>query len=93
MRGNPPKTTAEQRKEILRVYKAEGTAACSALCISLGLSARYYSKLASEHGLSSPKSKPLSEAQKAKMLATVRKDDSYDYRWKWAIERGPVVAP
>jgi hypothetical protein len=91
MRGNPPKTTKEQRAEILRVYKAEGTAACSALCLSLGLSARYYSKLASEHGLSCPKSKPLSAAQKAKMRATVRKDDSYDHRWKWAVERGSVV--
>ena len=93
MRGNPAKTTAEQRAEILRVYKANGPDACSTLCLSLGLSARYYSKLASEHGVSGRKSKPLTEAQKQKMRATVRKDDSYDYRWKWAIERGPVVAP
>ena len=93
MRGNPPKTTEAQRKEILRVFKADGAAACSALCLSLGLSARYYSKLASEHGVSARKSKPLTDAQKAKMIATVRKDDSYDYRWKWAVERGPVVAP
>lgn len=93
MRGNPPKTTAKQRSEILRVFKKDGAAACRALCLSFGLSARYYSKLASEHGISARKSKPLTEAQKQKMRATVRKDDSYDYRWKWAIERGPVVAP
>lgn len=92
MRGNPPKTTKEQRMEILRVYKTDGTAACSALCLRLGLSARYYSKLASEHGLSGRKSKPLTPAQKEKMRATVRRDDSHDHRWKWAIERGSVVA-
>lgn len=90
---SPPKTTKEQRAEILRLYKAEGSAACSAHCLKLGLSARYYSKLASEHGYSGRKSKPLTTAQKSQMRAIVRKDDSYDYRWKWAIERGPVVAP
>jgi hypothetical protein len=92
MRGNPPKTTKEQRQEILRVYKDEGTAACSVLCLRLGLSARYYSKLASEHGISGRKSKPLTPAQKQKMRSTVRRDDSYDHRWKWAVERGVVVA-
>jgi hypothetical protein len=93
MRGNPPKTTKEQREHILRVFKAKGPGACTELCLKMGLSARYYSKLASERGISGRKSKPLTPAQKQKMLATVRRDDSYDYRWKWAIERGPVVAP
>ncbi len=92
MRGNPPKTTKEQREHILRVFKAEGPAACTELCLSLGLSARYYSKLASEHGVSGRKSKPLTAEQKAKMRKTRRRDDSYDYRWKWAVERGSVVA-
>ena len=93
MRGNPPKTTKEQRDEILRVLVSDGTGAATALCLGHGLSARYWSKLASERGVWNRKSKPLTAAQKEKMRRVNRKDDSYDYRWKWAIERGPVVAP
>jgi hypothetical protein len=93
MRGNPPKVTEAQRLEILRVYKTEGVKAAEALCVSLNLSPRYYSALASNRGVSVRKRKPLTPAQKAKMLATVQRDDSYDYRWKWAVERGPVFAP
>ena len=47
MRGNPPKVTEAQRQEILRAYREEGTKAAEALCISLGLSGRYFSPLAS----------------------------------------------
>lgn len=93
MRGTPPKTTKEQREEILRVLVAEGTGAATALCLGYGLSARYWSKLASERGVSNRKAKPLTAAQKEKMRRINRKDDSHDYRWKWAIERGPVIAP
>lgn len=93
MRGNPPKTTEAQRQEILRLYKTEGVRAAEAMCIRLNLSPRYYSALASNRGVSVRKSKPLTPAQKAKMRAIVKKDDSYDYRWKWAVERGPVIAP
>lgn len=83
----------ETRQEILRVYTAEGTDAASELCIRIGLSSRYYSSLAYKRGVSRKKSKPLTPEQKAKMRGIVQKDDSHDYRWKWAIERGPVLAP
>lgn len=85
------KVTEAQRQEILRVYKEQGTKAAGVLCVSLGLCPRYYSKLACERGVSRRKSKPLTETQKAKMRATVHKDDSHDHRWKWAVERGAVV--
>lgn len=92
MRGNPPKTTEAQRLEILRVYKDEGVAAVTALCLSLGLSPRYYSSLASLRGVAAKKSRPLTPEQKAKALKIKRRDDSHDHRWKWAIERGSVQA-
>jgi hypothetical protein len=87
------KINEAQRLEILRVYREEGTKSAIQLCLSLGLCGRYYSSLASSRGVAAKKRRPLTDAQKAKMRATVKKDDSYDYRWKWAIERGPVVAP
>lgn len=92
MRGNPPKTTEAQRLEILRVYKTEGVKAATALCVSLGLSPRYYSALASLRGVSAKKSRPLTAEQKAEMRKIKRADDSHDHRWKWAVERGSVVA-
>jgi hypothetical protein len=92
MRGNPPKTTEAQRQEILRVYRTEGVKAATELCLSLGLSRRYYSALASLRGVSARKSRPLTAEEKAEMRKIKRMDDSRDHRWKWAIERGNVVA-
>lgn len=92
MRGNPPKTTEAQRQEILRVYKTDGVRSATELCLRYGLSARYYSKLASERGVACRKSKPLTAEQKAEARKIRRRDDSYDHRWKWAKERGGVVA-
>jgi hypothetical protein len=92
MRGNPPKITEAQRLEIIRVYKTEGVQAATELCLRYGVSARYYSKLASERGVACRKSKPLTEEQKAEMRKIKRMDDSYDHRWRWAKERGAVVA-
>jgi hypothetical protein len=85
------KINEAQRQEILRVYMEEGTDAAGALCISLGLCLRYYSRLASERGVVRRKVRPLTSAQKAKARSIVHKDDSHDHRWAWAIARGPVV--
>lgn len=87
------KINEAQRLRILAVYKAEGVKAATALCLSLGLSPRYYSKLASERGMAERKCKPLTPEQKTKMRRVIPIDDSYDHRWQWAVERGPVVAP
>jgi len=94
MRGHiQEKINEAQRLEILRVYREKGTAPAMELCASLGLCKRYYSSLASSRGVAAKRRRPLTAEQKAKMRAVNKKDDSYDYRWKWAIERGPVVAP
>lgn len=93
MRGNPAKTTEEQRLEILRVYKHGGVRAAESLCISLGLSRRYYSSLASARGVAVRKSRPLTPAEKEQMRAMrPRGDDHLDPRWQWAISRGSVIA-
>jgi hypothetical protein len=92
MRGNPPKTTEEQRLEILRVYKTEGAEAATKLCLSLGLSRRYYSSLASIRGVSRrPQSRRLTEAEKD-IIRNTQPTKRKDKRWQWAIQRGVVVA-
>lgn len=86
------KISEAQRQEIIRVYLNDGPKAAGALCVSLGLCLRYFSKLASERGVVRRKARPLTAAQKAKMRSVVHRDDSHDHRWAWAIARGPVVA-
>lgn len=85
------KINEAQRQEILRVYKTEGTKAAGALCVKLGVSARYYSKLACERGVATKKARPLTPEQKAAMRAQITRPCN-DPRWAWAIARGPVEA-
>jgi hypothetical protein len=78
--------TPEQRDDLVRAYVANGTAATAPLAAKYGVCRKYPSILARERGLSHCYGDPNSPRVKK----ATRADD--DHRWRWAIERGAVIA-
>ena len=79
-----PKLTSAQRQQLLTCYLEQGYDAAKPLVESLGVHAKYPARLARKNGHTNN--------YRRKGRAVVRKGNSGDPRWQWAIERGPVVA-
>lgn len=77
MSGTDRKITAEQREQLVRVYIEGGIRAAGPLAVSMGVSRKYPGILAITSGRRRKGYGPR---------------DTKDPRWKWAIERGSVIA-
>lgn len=84
MRGIP--LTEDQRDELLTSYRNRGYQATKQLAISFGISPRYISRLARRNGFHNNYS--LGQINSIK----VKKTAYTDKRWRWAVERGQVIA-
>jgi hypothetical protein len=82
MRG--VRLTPEQREELLALYLTD-RAASRRMARALGVSRSYCAELANRRGLKS--ALPFKNRGAPKYS-----EDANDPRWRWAIERGAVVA-
>jgi len=82
MRG--AKLTDEQRDLLLSTYRDGGYAAAKPLAIEFRVAPRYVARLARDHGIKN---------NYARGKVSIVKQQRYtDKRWKWAVERGVVIA-
>lgn len=78
------KLTPEQRQELVEVYRAGGYAAAKPLAIQFGVAPRYIARLARAKGVKNNYCRGV--------VSRVKKHKFTDLRWRWAIERGGVIA-
>ena len=82
MRGK--RLTEEQRAELLKVYLTGDSKAAKALAAKIGVHEHYLSLIARRNGHFNNYGRIGRVAPKP--------SQPNDPRWKWAIERGPVIA-
>ncbi len=79
-----PWLTVEQRAALIASYVEHGLEATKPLALSYGIKTRTIAMVARREG---KRGKPRPKVVKFKKIRTAG-----DRRWKWAIERGAVVA-
>lgn len=83
------KITPEQRHQLIQVHLHLGYEASRPLCLEFGVARDYAAKMASEANLLVP---TYCKRRGAKRSVKFEVVDHNDHRWKWAVERGSVVA-
>ncbi len=76
--------TTEQRDLLLSTYRDKGFTAAKPLAIQFQVAPRYIARLARDHGIKNNYTRG--------KVSLVKQQKYTDKRWRWAIERGSVVA-
>jgi hypothetical protein len=85
MKDQRRRVTPERSHELLQIYLHMGDAIAERDCVEAGVSAMYASHVAHEAGLG----RRFKVRGSGNVATRVRHDDP---RWRWAVERGTVIA-
>lgn len=81
MRGK--RLTPEQIRLLMDTYRHHGYAAAKPLAIQFGVQPRYVASLARVYGI---------KHHSREVVAMVTTQKYTDKRWRWAVERGAIIA-